>query len=425
MDTVIPKIVIDLLAGLTIEQVKTFFKLTKRQADYILSCIDAEEPSEDQEMTMTEEEQEVSNLIKERLMDMQTENQQEQIDEDEFKKIASFDAAISFEREKAFSELVNRQDKNTDWKPWYNYVFPDADVKEIIASHGGWTNNPYLLELSKYVSQKSFYFIVYLNSNGKLICRDQGQTKDCCEYFDFYQDNETYSQIKAAEAIPVQFLSEKDQYEYKLKLGQAHGMRYMGCYNIVPRMVNNAIRYVETRNAEVVRRITMHFATVLLLVVIGLFLLIKGLKWLGLFSSWLPAISLGTFFAFVMGVVGAYVSQWIRLRSYAPIVYGDKKNIWIDTLCRMLVGGISALIAVLAVRCGLLFPSLVDIPEALGFVGFIFGFSERLIPSLLKKFIAESGVEEYRDDYERERYVVKKGDKNDDEYVSDKSQIQK
>ena len=273
----------------------------------------------------------------------------------------------------------------TKEKLWYNYIFPEADVKELIASSGPDYDNPHLLKLLK-LTTGSFYFIVFLNSKNRLRCNEHGNIETLSHY-DYEKDNETFAHIREAETFPTTIMPRKERHAFLVKLGLAHQMRYEGCYQQVGPMVDDALRFAAHRNMAATRFWTLSTATFGAVIAVILLAMIHYLvpTWDST-SAIVQTLASDGLYAGVMGVIGGYTSLWLRYRSLGEVTFGGRKTVVMMSACRLLIGAVFAYIAILAVRSGLLFPSLEGHVAAIGVISFVAGFSERLIPSFIKNF---------------------------------------
>lgn len=90
--------------------------------------------------------------------------------------------------------------------------------------------------------------------------------------------------------------------------------------------------------------------------------------------------------AIIFGVIGSFVSICLRLGNVDYSHKTGRDIIVIETLCRILVGGISGLIVILMVMSGVLLPVLHDSNSKsiiVFIIAFVAGSSERFVPSII------------------------------------------
>ncbi len=276
-------------------------------------------------------------------------------------------------------------------KEWYNYVFPEAEneIKEVIASSHPIAYDAEMLQLALLTSD-SFYFLVYIDNNWQLRCKELGDITKNPQY-DENKNNETYAMIRKAESFPIKILSEMDMYIFLSKLGLAHNMRYECGYDQIPALVEDALEFAKMRNMNTTRDGVLIYATMLVMI-ISCMAVFMDLLWMIIYGEHLLDVSqpmTQLYCAICLGFVGAYISLWFRYRSLAEMTYGGPSSLFRQTFSRMLLGGLASVIAFVAVKSGLLFASINSQLGAILLAGFIAGFSERFIPNLFKNNIKE------------------------------------
>ena len=104
--------------------------------------------------------------------------------------------------------------------------------------------------------------------------------------------------------------------------------------------------------------------------------------------EWISGIS--------MGVLGAYVSVWQRYGKETMTGLSSKTLHVTESLSRLFVGAIFSIVAMFAIKCGLIFTN--SSPDIMRFVfgltGFAAGFSERFVPSMIERFISNTDKNE-------------------------------
>lgn len=93
--------------------------------------------------------------------------------------------------------------------------------------------------------------------------------------------------------------------------------------------------------------------------------------------------------AITFGVVGAFFSICLRIGNVDYSNKTGKDVVKLETICRILVGGISGLIITLMVKAGVILPKLTDNQSVLIvslLLAFVSGSSERLVPSIITRW---------------------------------------
>lgn len=101
------------------------------------------------------------------------------------------------------------------------------------------------------------------------------------------------------------------------------------------------------------------------------------------------------FTGMTMGAVGAYVSIWTRYGKLDMTGLGVPVLHYLESFCRMFIGSVFAAVLLLAVEAEVFAPHILsDIPlvYVYSIIGFIAGFSEQFVPSVLEKFIGENST---------------------------------
>ena len=294
--------------------------------------------------------------------------------------------ALDLERKKVLDKIENASailEKKEKPKPWYNYVFPEIQIKEEIASSGPICDNPHLMQLAK-LTLGAFFYVIYLDTNDRLRCTETGDITKM-DHYDYGKNNKAIVSIRQAENFPTSIMLGKYRRMFLHKLGLAHEMRYRGCYEQVEPLVQDARRFAEERNMSATRIWRLLVASFWAFIAVVLIVMIHYLvpSWGN--SAYLNILKSQGMFAGLMGFLGAYTSLWLRYRSLGEITFGGWVTVTMVTTCRLLIGSIFAYIAVLAMRSGLLFSTFDGHEAAIGIIGFVAGFSERFIPSFIRR----------------------------------------
>ncbi len=287
------------------------------------------------------------------------------------------------------TEIENQKNAEQP-KEYYQYLFPDAKVRKIIAVSSPMSADSQMLQLQALLGD-SFCFLVYIDTEDELICKEKGDLSEVTNY-DMEEDNKTYEYIRKVQTSPTKILSKDDKYTFLQKLGYAHGLRYWCGYEQAVQLANDAKEFVEKRNMNTTRNLTLTFATMIVCIALAPVLIMFSLPQFtfGGEYEW----TLQIFISIVMGLMGAYSSLWFRYPSLEELTYGGRFGLFIRTFSRLTLGAFSAMVSLLLVRMGLLFGSFEYATGAIGLAGYIAGFSERFIPSLFKKSLESNKIDE-------------------------------
>lgn len=93
-----------------------------------------------------------------------------------------------------------------------------------------------------------------------------------------------------------------------------------------------------------------------------------------------------------LGVLGSYVSIWSRFGKMNLTGLASKKIHYLEAFARLLSGGIFAFVAILFVDTGLVLKDITvsNLWAYHCIVGFIAGFNERFVPSIIESFTSNT-----------------------------------
>lgn len=223
------------------------------------------------------------------------------------------------------------------------------------------------------------------NKDGYIIFIDYDFDLDYIDLRDGGDKNSEISRaiakLQLAEAVPTKHLPKNIQLEFKrsLGIGYIHALNYQ--FEDIPEIIDKAQKYLKERNREFSRWLFLGsgFPAVIIAFLVGFSMYINDY-----FNTW--------FFGAVFGVLGSFVSIWAR---YGKIKNSGFGGFWLHLLecySRIIIGVIFSLIAMVAIRCHLILPSIAQNDELLAFIlaSFIASFSERFIPSVLEQITKDN-----------------------------------
>lgn len=270
-----------------------------------------------------------------------------------------------------FSKKEENQDPKDDSQKHYREFFKIKD-KFLIN---------YTLET---VNGEEKGFIVFIDYENDL---DYVEERDRVGWTD--EDNKNFSRyvarLQKAEATPALSISERQLLIFKRKLGVGYVLALQKNFSAIDKVINDALAFLEQRNTEAARRKFLESGGVisLLFAAIGFVIYYNGCD-----NKW--------YYGIVFGVLGAYTSIWTR---YGRLVFTGFASTWLhylEAVSRLFVGVIFAVVAMFAIKCGLIFSQISPSTElfAYSLVSFAASFSERFIPSLIEKFV-NNNLEDY------------------------------
>lgn len=184
--------------------------------------------------------------------------------------------------------------------------------------------------------------------------------------------------LQQAEASPLLNLSHKQILAFKQVLGRGYLQILEKDFSEVDNVIQDALQYLRQRNIEAARSLFLTCAGFIALIAAGIGL---ALYFIGNCDLWIYGI--------LFGILGAFVSIWTRYGKEEMTGLASKRLHYMESISRLFVGAIAAVIVMFAIRSGLVLA--IGESSNLFFLycvfGFAAGFSERLMPSLLERII--------------------------------------
>lgn len=200
------------------------------------------------------------------------------------------------------------------------------------------------------------------------------------------QKQQLIAKLDAVHMEPCTNISTENKLVFKKKLAIGYELVMVKCFDEVDNVIDECRCFIASRNKEVSRNLFLTAsAPIAILALIAMVINVD-------FVNWHPAWMCG----FCSGILGAFVSIWTRYGKTSMTGLSSKLLHWEEALCRLLVGAVFAFIATLTVKCGLLLGSI-DVSLIIytnSIVGFVAGFSERFVPSLVEKIVEEKSEKE-------------------------------
>lgn len=227
--------------------------------------------------------------------------------------------------------------------------------------------------------EKKEGYIVFINKQNDLDyvdLRDKSSwTADEQKEFQCY-----LGKIQAAEVTPCVNLSEKQILTFKQYLGQGYLQILQRDFQGIDEIISNALLYLQQRNVETSRQIFLESGglVALLAAISGLALYLCGNR-----TMW--------YYGILFGILGSFVSIWTRYGKIEMTGLASVLLHVLESLSRLFIGAIAAVVAMFAVRSGLILA--IGDGSRVFFLCCIFafaaGFIERFIPSLLEKLVSK------------------------------------
>lgn len=263
----------------------------------------------------------------------------------------------------------------------------DEDQKKYREYFGGITDLYLISHCYDPDLPKKNGYIIYVDRHYDL---DFIDFRDDADSPDSKEMNRAIAKLQLAEAVPTRHLPKNVRLEFKRSLGTGYIHALNGNFEDIPEIIEKAEAYLKNRNREFSRN--MFLSSGLPAALAAFFL-----GWIMYFCRDGSSSLNPWYYGIVFGVLGAFVSIWSR---YGKVNNSGMGGLWLHILecvSRISIGVIFALVAMVAIRCKLILPSLQESHELLAFIlaSFIAAFSERFIPSVIEKITNdESDTEE-------------------------------
>lgn len=198
--------------------------------------------------------------------------------------------------------------------------------------------------------------------------------------------NEWLAKLNVLQSKPHRNVGDEDALTYMKMLGAAYVLVMRNSFDGIEDVARAAGAFIDQRNKEVSRKIYLLWSGVFSLIV--LLLMSVNSTMLAYKVEWINGIS--------MGILGAYVSVWQRYGKETMTGLSSKTLHVAESLSRLFIGAVFSIVAMFAIRCGLILAN--NSPDIMRFVfgltGFAAGFSERFVPSMIERFISNTDKNE-------------------------------
>ena len=227
-------------------------------------------------------------------------------------------------------------------------------------------------------------FIVYIDGENDI---DWVETTDFKGFNDdekksFY---ESIAKLDRSQAYPCMLLKEEYVLSFKRILGAGYVAAFHKSFDTIDDTIEEAKKYVRHRNLERARQIYLSWAGVFTLLAIAFFFCVHHITNLQFMSEKVVAV-------IVSGIAGAYFSIWTRYKDLLMKGFSTRSLLALEAVSRLFVGSISAYLIYIAFQCQIVFNVLSNLEGVYvcSFLGFLGGFCERFVPSLVESFANRS-----------------------------------
>ena len=282
---------------------------------------------------------------------------------------------------KLIEYIKTRWNRHFATNPSEKYPAQDDDQRIYREEFGGIVDK-YLIDLESHRDEDhptAYHRIVYIDAENDIDWQIDGEdlSNDIARLRQV-----ALSKLDIAHALPVDNLTENEVFTYKKLLGSGYKLALTNNFEHVENAISEAKHYRDDRNKERSRWLLLTAATVYLVVIALMYLLFTHCM------NEHPHFELFT--GIVMGAVGSYVSIWSRYGKMDMTGLGTKWLHYLEAMARMVIGAIFAFVILCALKSGLVFTELNNSDHILCLyivLGFIAGFSEKFVPSIMESFI--------------------------------------
>lgn len=187
------------------------------------------------------------------------------------------------------------------------------------------------------------------------------------------------AKLNSAESQPCTNLSERDKMQFKKLIGSGYLLALQKQFDDIQGVIDNSIQFVDARNNEVGRTLFLKLS--------GLVAIVALLCWgaNAAYFQW----EIDWWSGITMGILGAYVSIWMRYGRLEFTGLSSKALHYLESISRLLIGAIFAIVVICAVKCGLILSHVDPQMQKFSFavLGFVAGFSERFVPSMIERVV--------------------------------------
>lgn len=180
---------------------------------------------------------------------------------------------------------------------------------------------------------------------------------------------------------PIPNVSCSDSEAFKKILGSGYVLALEDRGEKIPSVIENASHFINERNKEKSREMFLSASGVVSMLIAFLGVLDLCLwKWK---PSWVTGLTLG--------VLGSFVSVWMRYGKISFTGLSSRMLHYLEAVSRLAIGAVFAMVAICAVKCGLILTNIAPSMQVYSYalIGFIAGFSERYIPSIVEHLVNE------------------------------------
>ena len=249
----------------------------------------------------------------------------------------------------------------------------DENQRKYREEFGGIVDKCLILNENISVDNK---LLIYIDTDNNIQVIDWRQDTKLDDSKTFH---DCINRLDMAQVMPCENLDDKTVMRFKIMLGAGYNAALHGSFDVVTPIIKESLRFLKERNKEKARHLFLFSSTVM--VILSLILSSYLFFEFSQYKEWTLGI--------VMGELGAFVSIWSRYGKMDMSGLAFRRLHYWESFTRLFCGGIFALVSTLLLKSGLLLSEIVESHSlyACALVGFMAGFNERFIPSILEKMV--------------------------------------
>lgn len=224
--------------------------------------------------------------------------------------------------------------------------------------------------------EKNEGFIVYIDKEDDINWNDTRK-----KYFDDEEKarfNLCLAKLNLASLEPCTNISHDDLMAFRMKLAVGFALALVKGFDDVQKVIDESLVFLKARNREFSRTIFVSWSLPIVLACIVLWII--NIE----FVNWHSDVTT----CCLLGIIGSYVSIWQRFgNDLMTGLSSSALHKW-ETVSRLAIGGIFAIVALFAFKCGLVLSNIANVNTfyVYGMIGFVAGFSERFVPMMVEEF---------------------------------------
>lgn len=238
------------------------------------------------------------------------------------------------------------------------------------------TANQHITELSQYINEKPKISTVIANTHEYTVWLNNENNVEYTYWTSFNHLNLAIAEFTRLRALGSSFISKRMRRKFSEQLGAA-------LVTSIETSKNTTNTFKDTENL-VIKLIDNSLRERYVVYTTGTAIILAALILLPIYHFKLSEFAQSCSITILGGIIGSFISVQSRLKTIKCEISDPVWTIVSQAAIRIFIGGIFGFIAFIASQAGLMFSILKESEPGLIILGIVSGFSERLIPELLK-----------------------------------------